>query len=387
MSNDKEYFKEKILIIDENQEIVQALQRLLPEFSIKGYRDEEMALRELQKNSKDYCLVLWDINIIKDLCPITKEISKKKIDNFKMIKEIDEELPILFMTAIPRWGDYEYVFKKVQEMGWNILHKVEDMVLLEDGKIKFREMIFDEIKKRVAKKSILVVDDEESVHKGIKLLVPEFAITSAYSVDDALKKLEKRTYDVVILDMKMCPKSGIELIPILQENFPYLSVIVNTGYPDTFGERDILERIKGFNYYSYITKAEDPLKLRNIILDAYELHNNFKTKIKEKLRNTFLEEKTCPFTILFDAEKYEARDANELPEKKQETINFITQNVMSFCKISQLIKKMIEDKEKRPCPCLITTEESRYYLKGYSILSYLCSYYQNSNSEILKIFK
>jgi len=79
---------------------------------------------------------------------------------------------------------------------------------------------------------ILVVDDEESVCHSIgKILTRKgFVVDNSLDVEDAVKKMSKTSFDLVITDLMMPKTSGMELLQIVRDHYPELDVIMVTGY-------------------------------------------------------------------------------------------------------------------------------------------------------------
>jgi len=81
-------------------------------------------------------------------------------------------------------------------------------------------------------KKILVVDDEES----IRLLYQEeleeqgYTVILAGNADEALEQFSAAQPDLVILDIKMPGRSGIEVLQIIREQSRNVPVILSTAY-------------------------------------------------------------------------------------------------------------------------------------------------------------
>ncbi len=82
------------------------------------------------------------------------------------------------------------------------------------------------------KACILIVDDEieirEMLSRHFKLM--GYDTETAGSVDEAVDVLNRKMIQVVISDIMMPGKTGIELLPIIHDNFPMIRVIMITGY-------------------------------------------------------------------------------------------------------------------------------------------------------------
>jgi DNA-binding NtrC family response regulator len=84
------------------------------------------------------------------------------------------------------------------------------------------------------KSSILVVDDEEALRTVLssELENEGYTIASAGDGDDAINILHDRTFDLVLLDIKMPRVDGFEVLRFIKERFPSTKVIMLTGFAD-----------------------------------------------------------------------------------------------------------------------------------------------------------
>ena len=80
---------------------------------------------------------------------------------------------------------------------------------------------------------ILVVDDEEIVLDllGKVLAKKGYAVETANDGEQALEKVKKEAFNLLIADLKMPRLSGLDLLKELKKTNPYIEVIVITGYP------------------------------------------------------------------------------------------------------------------------------------------------------------
>ena len=83
-------------------------------------------------------------------------------------------------------------------------------------------------------KSILVVDDEKDICDllSIELTDQGFNFFIAHSVTDAVRILKNSSVDLVISDIRMPQKSGIELLKELRLDQKQLPVVFMTGFSD-----------------------------------------------------------------------------------------------------------------------------------------------------------
>jgi DNA-binding NtrC family response regulator len=88
------------------------------------------------------------------------------------------------------------------------------------------------MKERYMKVCILIVDDEAEIRDMLSrhFRFNGYDTVTAGSVDEAVGILESRMVQVVISDIMMPGKSGIELLAVIHDNFPMIRVIMITGY-------------------------------------------------------------------------------------------------------------------------------------------------------------
>ncbi len=113
---------------------------------------------------------------------------------------------------------------------------------------------------------ILVVDDDDGIRSLVKKYLNEnnYLVTTANSAEDATKKVKIIQFDLIILDIMMPGKSGLEFI---QENQKKLEtpIILLTAKGETS------ERVEGLEIGAddYLAKPFEPkeliLRIKNII--------------------------------------------------------------------------------------------------------------------------
>jgi len=83
---------------------------------------------------------------------------------------------------------------------------------------------------------ILIVDDHAIVRKGLIQILndePEnFIIGEAKDSDDALEKIRQSKWDMVILDINLPGRSGLEVLSIIHELNPLLPVLILSNYSE-----------------------------------------------------------------------------------------------------------------------------------------------------------
>lgn len=84
------------------------------------------------------------------------------------------------------------------------------------------------------KRSILVVDDEDALRTVLssELTNEGYEVQSASDGDEAIGELQKTTFDLVLLDIKMPRLNGFEVLKFIKEHHQASKVVMLTGFAD-----------------------------------------------------------------------------------------------------------------------------------------------------------
>ncbi|OGE23098.1 MAG: hypothetical protein A3J42_00765 [Candidatus Dadabacteria bacterium RIFCSPHIGHO2_12_FULL_53_21] len=141
------------------------------------------------------------------------------------------------------------------------------------------------------KKRVLVVDDEQLILKIISdILTKEgYEVVVANNCEKAAEYLRSSHFDVVLSDIKMPVKSGIDLLEEIKKKDPNIPVILMTGFASL---ETAVEAVQN-GAFDYLIKPLDYGKLRSVIehaADRYELYKE-NTRLLSDLKelNTNLE--------------------------------------------------------------------------------------------------
>jgi len=110
---------------------------------------------------------------------------------------------------------------------------------------------------------ILIVDDDHNLCKVLKGLLENAGLNvlTAYDADTAMPLIEKENLDLIITDLKMPGKSGMDLLTLSQKQKPSVPVIMITAYGTV--ETAVASIKKGA--YDFITKPLDEDELINVV--------------------------------------------------------------------------------------------------------------------------
>jgi DNA-binding NtrC family response regulator len=79
---------------------------------------------------------------------------------------------------------------------------------------------------------ILVIDDEAAIRDSLEVLLTleGYTVKMASDGDQGLRILELDTFDLILLDLALPGRTGLELLPLIKERQPETPVIMITAY-------------------------------------------------------------------------------------------------------------------------------------------------------------
>ncbi len=119
---------------------------------------------------------------------------------------------------------------------------------------------------------ILVIDDEPH----IRILIESFLTQDGHQVDQAkngtegLKLIERNSYDLVITDVVMPEKDGLEVLMGLKGHVPRMRIIVISGGGDRLNIQELLNLAKLMGADRVLSKPLDFTKLQETVQEVLE---------------------------------------------------------------------------------------------------------------------
>jgi len=125
---------------------------------------------------------------------------------------------------------------------------------------------------------LLLVDDEKDFIESLseRLQLRDFDVKTALNGDDAIKLVGENEFDVIILDVKMPGKSGIDTLKEIKNINQLSQVIMLTGHAT------VESAIQGMKLgaYDYIMKPTDTEELIKLINKAYKIVEEHRDRIR-----------------------------------------------------------------------------------------------------------
>ncbi|MDM1551283.1 sigma-54-dependent transcriptional regulator [Empedobacter falsenii] len=158
--------------------------------------------------------------------------------------------------------------------------------------------------------NILLIEDEQAIRNVLKSILmdenPKWNVDEAENGAVGLEKIKEKEYDLIISDIKMPLKDGMEVLSEAMEYNPDLTMVMITGHGDVDLAVDAIKK----GAYDFISKPPDLNKLLTTVRNALDRKSLMSSNKELKKENKALKKKV--------AKKYEMiGDAPAIAEVKQ----------------------------------------------------------------------
>jgi two-component system invasion response regulator UvrY len=118
---------------------------------------------------------------------------------------------------------------------------------------------------KTSKLTMLVVDDHRAVRVRLKLLLeeafPGALVRQAKDVRQLMKLTRSQPWDVVLLDISLPDRSGLDVLPEIKREHPETRVLIVSNHPEEqYGAASLRAGASG-----YVTKGKAPEQLADAI--------------------------------------------------------------------------------------------------------------------------
>ena len=209
-----------------------------------------------------------------DECPQAKKAAKgqkpvRKPKDFASQNLIGVDQPFSYEEVVSVTGP-EYV-RNLQSDGFAFVpyEELKQSMSAIYKKEAPRKAVVHELPKRAAKEDILVIDDEAAVNNNIrKILVKKgYHVEQAMTKEEALRAIDRKTYGLVLLDLKIPGVEGLELLKAIREKSPETLVIIITGYASI----ETAKESARIGAIDYLRKPFTPDEIRKVTENAISL--------------------------------------------------------------------------------------------------------------------
>ncbi len=107
--------------------------------------------------------------------------------------------------------------------------------------------------------NILVAEDEADLREILKVTLEQegYRAILASDGDEAIEKIEEKSFQMALIDIKMPGVSGKELVSKIKQIDPLMPIVIVTGSPDFEEEMSLKKQV-----YEYIYK---PFRLNELV--------------------------------------------------------------------------------------------------------------------------
>jgi|SRR5947209_1567528 len=114
-----------------------------------------------------------------------------------------------------------------------------------------------------------MVDDNPTTRAALKLFIEAHAefllIGEAASGEEAIAFCEQTEPDVIVLDIRLPGKDGIETAAVIKQRHPRVQIVALSS----FAERDVVARAYEAGIHEYVQKSSPGILLTDAIRSAY----------------------------------------------------------------------------------------------------------------------
>jgi len=234
--------KLRVLVVDDNQEFCQNVRDILEmkDYAVSTAYDGFQALKLVEGDSFD--MVLMDVKM-----PVMDGV-----ETYKKVKEIAPETPVIMVTA---FAVEDLIREALREGAFGSLKKPLDF-----------DKLFELIEKAAGNGAlILIVDDDKDLCGNMEdtLTQKGYRVCVAHDGDTAVQKTRENNFDIVLIDMKLPPLSGLQTYLAIKDIRPDAVAIVITSYPQQVG--DLVKQALQGNAYTCLEKPIDMEELVSLL--------------------------------------------------------------------------------------------------------------------------
>jgi DNA-binding NarL/FixJ family response regulator len=152
------------------------------------------------------------------------------------------------------------------------------------------------------KKRVLIADDHAIVRKGLRQILEEnsdITVTAeAVNGQDVLEKMRNGSFDLVLLDISMPGRNGLDVLKDIKASHPGLPVLMLSMYPE---EQYAVRALKS-GASGYLTKESAPDELMEAVKKVIKGGKYISSSLAEKLAMDLTGGSINPHEMLSDRE-------------------------------------------------------------------------------------
>lgn len=245
----KEKAKASILIVDDNIGQCKTMSFILERngYAVAAADNGPEAIAIVEKSPVD--IIFMDIKM-----PVMNGV-----EAYKKIKRISPGTKVIMMTA---YAVEDLVEEALQEGAYAIIYKPLDI-----------EKVLELVKKAIETKQgalILVVDDDPGTCTTLKniLVKKNYQVGIAHTGEEAIALVQKRTFDILFIDMKLPTLNGLETYLAIKRICPGTVAVLMTAYHQEMA--DLVKEAINNHAYACLYKPLNMSELLGLISEILE---------------------------------------------------------------------------------------------------------------------
>lgn len=202
----------KLLVVDDEPGICDILKKIFSPigFTVLTATNGEAALLIAKKEKPKVALL--DV----------KMLGMSGLEVLKELKRIDKSIKVIMVTVM----DDKNTRAQAEKLG------VDEFVTKPFISDQLEEIVMRQVTELIKPKILIVDDETDVVERLANIILRRFncLVEKAYDGNQALEKLKKDTFDLVLLDIKMPGLSGIDVIKETVKFSPQTKILAISGY-------------------------------------------------------------------------------------------------------------------------------------------------------------
>jgi DNA-binding NtrC family response regulator len=189
---------------------------------------------------------------------VVTDLKMGGIDGLELAESLPEGLPFILISGYLRSSEYEGKADGVGAAA--VLEKPLRMAQLREA---VQEALGGSKDADKGTARVLLIDDEEAVRTPIRTMLEKCGhdVDEAADGQDGIDRYHARTPDIIIVDMFMPTKSGLEVIQEVLKGDPKAKIIAISG----FGIREEPDMVSLAKRYGAVVALEKPFHMKDLV--------------------------------------------------------------------------------------------------------------------------
>ena len=279
---------------------------------------------------------------------IVTDLKMPNIDGIEVMHRVKRTSPNTQIIIITAFGEVDTPILAIREGALDYLKKPLDLDQLSLALGRAKEKI-SEHKKLSSYPSILFAEDDKNTRERLTRVLKQekWNVFSASNGEEAINIFRKEKIDIVLLDLKMPIKGGLETLHEMRIISTDYETIILTGYGD---ETNAIQALRdgAFNFIRKPIELDELILVIEKALEKLNSERSLKYRTRElELSKLIIAKFTKEREFVIDTRNHTRREARDFAQEVMETlpmgmvvfdknlkIQYINQNTKKFFEVS-----------------------------------------------------